>query len=296
MIVSLGEENLKREATEQRNDESGPDYVLAVGEAAARRLRVLDEVFGPHSRELLRRAGLTQGMRVADIGCGSGLVSLWIAAQLGAGGSVTGVDMSGEQLRVAEKNAGAAGLTNVSFQEASAYETKLPRGQFDLVYSRFLMCHLTDPAKALSEMRTLLRPDGILVCEDHDDGGIFSEPQTGAYERLVEISESVNRIRGLDSYIGLKLPRLVREAGFGRPEVVVKQIAELRGPHKLFWEITLREAAPAILAAGVATQEELDTVCGEIRAIAEDEATLVMLARVTQVWARLDCATNSRGI
>jgi len=296
LIVSLGEENLKREATEQRNDESGPDYVLAVGEAAARRLRVLDEVFGPHSRELLRRAGLTQGMRVADIGCGSGLVSLWIAAQLGAGGSVTGVDMSGEQLRVAEKNAGAAGLTNVSFQEASAYETKLPRGQFDLVYSRFLMCHLTDPAKALSEMRTLLRPDGILVCEDHDDGGIFSEPQTGAYERLVEISESVNRIRGLDSYIGLKLPRLVREAGFGRPEVVVKQIAELRGPHKLFWEITLREAAPAILAAGVATQEELDTVCGEIRAIAEDEATLVMLARVTQVWARLDCATNSRGI
>ena len=294
--MSLGEENLKREATEQRNDESGPDYVLAVGEAAARRLRVLDEVFGPHSRELLRRAGLTQGMRVADIGCGSGLVSLWIAAQLGAGGSVTGVDMSGEQLRVAEKNAGAAGLTNVSFQEASAYETKLPRGQFELVYSRFLMCHLTDPAKALSEMRTLLRPDGILVCEDHDDGGIFSEPQTGAYERLVEISESVNRIRGLDSYIGLKLPRLVREAGFGRPEVVVKQIAELRGPHKLFWEITLREAAPAILAAGVATQEELDTVCGEIRAIAEDEATLVMLARVTQVWARLDCATNSRGI
>ena len=294
--MSLGEENLKREATEQRNDESGPDYVLAVGEAAARRLRVLDEVFGPYSRELLRRAGLTQGMRVADIGCGSGLVSLWIAAQLGAGGSVTGVDMSGEQLRVAEKNAGAAGLTNVSFQEASAYETKLPRGQFDLVYSRFLMCHLTDPAKALSEMRTLLTPDGILVCEDHDDGGIFSEPQTRAYERLVEISEAVNRIRGLDSYIGLKLPRLVREAGFGRPEVVVKQIAELRGPHKLFWEITLREAAPAILAAGVATQEELDTVCGEIRAIAEDETTLVMLARVTQIWARLDFEANARGI
>jgi ubiquinone/menaquinone biosynthesis C-methylase UbiE len=105
--------------------------------------------------------------------------------------------MSGEQLRVAEKNAGAAGLTNVSFQEASAYETKLPRGQFDLVSSRFLMCHLNDPAKALSEMRTLLRPDGILVCEDHDDGGIFSEPQTGAYERLVEISEAVNRSLGL---------------------------------------------------------------------------------------------------
>ena len=67
---------------------------------------------------------------------------------------------------------------------------------------------------------------------------------------------------------------------------MVKQIAELRGPSKRFWEITLREAAPAILATGVVTQEELDSVCVEIRSIAEDETTLVMLARVTQVWAK----------
>lgn len=194
---------------------------------------------------------------------------------------------------MAEKNAVAAGLTNISFHQASAYDTNLPRTQFDLVYSRFLICHLTDPAKALSEMRTLLKPDGILVCEDHDDGGIFSEPPTGAYKRLVEISEALNRIRGLDSHIGLKLPRLIREVGFGRPEVVVNQIAELRGPRKLFWEITLREAEPAILASGVATKEELDKICGEIRAVAEDETMLAMLARVTQVWARLGFAANT---
>ena len=296
LIMHLNEENLKEQDAERRNNESGPDYLLAVGEAAARRLLMLDEIFGPHSRELLVSAGLTQGMRVADIGCGTGVVSLWIAAQLGAGGSVTGVDMSAEQLRIAEKNAVAAGLTNISFHQASAYHTSLPRTQFDLVYSRFLMCHLTDPAKALAEMRTLLKPDGILVCEDHDDGGISSEPPTWAYKRLVEISEAVNRSRGLDSHVGLKLPRLVREAGFGRPEVVVKQIAELRGPRKRFWEITLQEAAPAILASSVVTKEELDAVCNEIKAVAMDETTLVMLARVTQVWARPGFATNAHGI
>ena len=291
-----GEKDLKQEDIGRRNDESGPDYILATGEAGARRLLLLDEIFGFHSREVLGRAGLAQGMRVADIGCGTGLVSLWIATQVGDRGSVAGVDMSGEQLRIAEKNAAAAGLTNVSFQEASAYETKLPRGQFDLVYSRFLMCHLADPAKALSEMRALLKPDGILVCEDHDDGGIFSEPPTRAYKRLVEISDAVNRTRGLDSYIGLKLPHLIRDAGFRMPEVMVKQMAALRGPSKRLWEITLREAAPAILAAGIATQEELDTVCSEIRAVADDETTLVMLARVTQVWARLDFAANVHGV
>ena len=135
MGVPLNEENLKEEDIERRNDESGQDYLLAVGEAAARRLLMLDEIFGPHSRELVVRAGLTKGMRVADIGCGTGLVSLWIAAQLGARGSVTGVDMSGEQLRIVEKNAVAAGLTNISFQEASVYETNLPRAQFPSLFA-----------------------------------------------------------------------------------------------------------------------------------------------------------------
>jgi hypothetical protein len=74
---------------------------------------------------------------------------------------------------------------------------------------------------------------------------------------------------------------------------MVKQITELRGPNKRFWEVTLREATPAILAAGAATEEELDTICTELRAVAEDETILVMLARVTQVWARLGSRATS---
>jgi SAM-dependent methyltransferase len=286
-------EQLKHEKPGQRHEESSANYMLATGEAALSRLEMLEKIFGPQSRELLGRAGLAKGMRVADIGCGAGLVSLWIASQIGTSGSIVGIDASSEQLRVAEKNAAAAGLSNASFHEGTAYETNLARGQFDLVYSRFLMCHVSEPAKAIREMSGLLKPEGILVCEDHDDGGIFSEPPTRAYKRLVEISEAVNRARGLDSYVGLKLPRLVSEAGFARPEVIVKQIAELRGPNKRFWEVTLREATPAILAAGATTEEGLDTICSELRAVAEDETILVMLARVTQVWARLGSRANS---
>ena len=82
--MSLNKENLKEEDTARRSDESGRDYLLAVGEPAAGRLLMLDEIFGPHSRGLLGRAGLAEGMRVAEIRCGTGLVSLWIATQLGS--------------------------------------------------------------------------------------------------------------------------------------------------------------------------------------------------------------------
>ena len=261
-------------------------YMLATGEKAVSRLELLERIFGPATRHLLSTAGLCSGMRVAEVGCGVGLTARWVSTQVSPTGSVAGVDSSSEQLHIGEKNAAEAGTTNLSFSEGNAYETGLPRDSFDLVYSRFLLCHLADPGKALAEMSSLLKRGGILVCEDHDNGGIFTEPATHAYKRLVEISDAANRSHGLDSYIGLKLPRLFREVGFSQPQANVNQIALLRGEEKRFWELTLREAAPAILAADASTSDELDAICEEMRQIAQDESILLMLARVTQVWAR----------
>jgi hypothetical protein len=71
------------------------------------------------------------------------------------------------------------------------------------------------------------------------------------------------------------------------PQVTIQEIVRLHGEEKRFGEITLQEARPAILQHGVvAAAEELDEVCAEMRRIAEDKTTLVVLARVTQVWAR----------
>ena len=270
----------------QNRHHPGKPYLLATGEKAVPRLDLLERIFGQATRHLLSAAGLSPGMRVAEIGCGIGLTAQWVATQVGPAGSVTGVDSSSEQLHIAGKRATEAGITNLPFREGNAYQTGLPRDSLDLVYSRFLLCHLADPTKALTEMSSLLKRGGILVCEDHDDGGIFTEPATYAYKRLIEISNAVNLSHGLDSYIGLKLPRLFRDVGFSEPEVRVNQIAVLRGEEKRFWEVTLREAAAAILAAHACTSEELDAICEEMRQIAQDERILLMLARVTQVWAR----------
>jgi SAM-dependent methyltransferase len=269
-------------------NEHHPDkpYMLATGEKAVSRLDLSERIFGPATRRLLSAAGLCSGMRVAEVGCGIGLTARWMSMQVSPDGSVAGVDSSPEQLHIGEKGAAEAGTRNLLFREGNAYETGLPRDSFDLVYSRFLLCHLADPARALEEMSSLLKRGGILVCEDHDDGGIFTEPATNAYKRLVEISDAVNRSHGLDSYIGLRLPRLFFEVGFSQPEAKVNQIALLRGVEKRFWELTLREATPAILAADACTLEELEAICEEMRKIAQDESVLLMLARVTQVWAR----------
>jgi 2-polyprenyl-3-methyl-5-hydroxy-6-metoxy-1,4-benzoquinol methylase len=276
----------ERQGRNRRHVKESQDYILATGASAVPRLRLLNEIFGPASRQLLLRAGLRQGCRVAEVGCGTGLMALWIAEQAGTEGSLSAVDMSREQLQIAEAHAKAAGLEQISFQQATAYDTRLAHGAFDLVYSRFLMCHLTRPAEALTHMRALLKAGGTLVCEDYEMSAVRTFPATSAYTRLLEISRRIDEQRGVDSDVGSKLHSLILKARFQRPEVEIQQPAFLRGEPKRFWELTLREAAGSIVESGAASAEDLEPVLAEMDLIARDDTTLVLVARVFQVWGR----------
>ena len=185
--------------------------MMATGEAAARRLQLIDSIFGPSTRKLLISSGLKVGWRVADIGCGVGLVSFWMAEQVGSTGSVAAVDASAAQIETAGNYSAQQGFANIVFHTANAYDTGLPRESFDLVFSRFLMCHVPEPARAISEMRSLLKVGGVLACEDYEQKSVISEPPSRCYTRLNEISNAMDTVFGVDSNIGLKLPRLFQE-------------------------------------------------------------------------------------
>jgi SAM-dependent methyltransferase len=144
----------------------GP-YALATGEAAADRPQILHGLYGAGTRRVLLGSGLRRGMRVADLGCGAGTVTALLAELVGPAGRVVGLDASAAQLAAARERLNGGGRT-IRFVEASATDTGLPPGSFDLVYCRFLLLHLPEPDRALREMRALLRPDGVLVCEDGD--------------------------------------------------------------------------------------------------------------------------------
>jgi SAM-dependent methyltransferase len=210
-------------------------------------------------------------------------MTAWMAEQAGAGSSVWGVDNSEQQLAVASDGAKAAGWQNISFHVAPAEDTRLTHDSFDLVYSRFLLCHLSNPVSALKEMWSLLRTGGTLVCEDFEMSAVATCPPTSAYQHLIEISRAVDRQRGVDSDIGAKLHTLLAEAGCGEPEVAVYQPAFLRGRPKEFWKVTLREAQPAIVESGIASVEQMDSLCNELERIAADDSVLLLVARVYQV-------------
>lgn len=260
------------------------EYVLATGATAANRLRILHSIYGPGARRLLEQAGIRRGMRVADLGCGVGMVTQLLAELVGPTGEVVGVDFSAAQLEQARTLLPAA-LTNVSFIAASATDTGLARESFDLVYCRFLLIHLTEPALALREMHYLLKPNGILVCEDGDLTSAGSEPPS----KLQDFSDLFGRLGpkwGVDYTLGRRLFQMVLAANFAPPEITLNQPVFARGENKRLLELSVAEAGPAFVAAGLTTNEELTHTLAEMRRLAEDATVLALMPRMSQVWAR----------
>src|SRR5215475_8197758 len=95
-------------------------YILATGGKDVKRLRLLHEVYGPGTKALFHRVGLRDGLRVAEIGCGSGNTACWVAQQVAPSGSVVAIDVSPDQIEVARKHAQCRHLRNIDFQVADA--------------------------------------------------------------------------------------------------------------------------------------------------------------------------------
>jgi SAM-dependent methyltransferase len=261
----------------------GP-YVLATGEAAAYRLRILHALYGEGTRRLLLDAGLRRGMRVADLGCGIGTVTALLAKLVGPEGEVVGIDRSPAQLAQASERSSRSSA-NVRYVEASATDTGLPPESFDLVYCRFLLLHLPEPERALREMWALLEPGGIVVCEDGDLTSAGSEPPS-ALRAFADLFGRLGPKRGVDYTLGHRLFHLVRSAGFPEPEITFNQPVVARGEKKRLLELSVAEAAPALIDAGLITAEELEHTLVEMSRLAADESVLAVMPRMAQVWAR----------
>lgn len=260
-------------------------YSLATGEAAVRRLKTLHQVYSPAGRRVLLQAGLKPGMRIADFGCGVGAVTRMLAEMVGPAGHVTGIDVSRAQLDQARDYCVEGGLMNVSFVEASATRTGLPRRSYDLAYCRFLLLHLTDPAACLREMYEILKPGGILVVEDGDLTAAGSIP-TSSMAAFADLFGRLGPTRGLDYALSRNLYHMVQAAGFPVVDMEIHQPAIARGDARFLLKWSIDEAGPGCVAAGLLTDDELRQTLADMQRDAQDERVLVLAPPMSQAWAR----------
>ncbi len=262
-------------------------YVLDTGDAAADRLRLLDEVYGAFTRSLLLEAGLRAESRALDLACGIGAVSCFMASVIGKNGSLVAADVNPDQLVVAKGHcAKCEHDPPIEYIETSAYETGLPSESFDIVHIRLLLCHLTEPIKVLREVYRLLKPGGALVCQDLRVSSVYCAPANPAFARIDEIVIALGKALGVNYNYGERLPLDVIEAGFPPPEIRFAQPVYRSGPHKRLWELTIREATPTIVRAASAAEDEMDSLLEAMRLAAEDEHTVIAQWGMPGVIAR----------
>ena len=118
-------------------------------------------IASPVARDLVDRAALRAGERVLDVACGTGIVARLAAAQVGATGTVAGLDVNPGMLAVARSV--VPDETSVDWHEASAEAMPLPDGVFDVVLSQMGLQFIPDKAAALAEMHRVLAAGGRLV-------------------------------------------------------------------------------------------------------------------------------------
>jgi ubiquinone/menaquinone biosynthesis C-methylase UbiE len=261
-----------------------PPYVLATGDAGASRLNLLHRVMEPGTSRALAAAGLGKGMTAVDVGCGIGTVTRQMGDIVGSSGRVNGVDAAEEQIEVARRE--SRSYERIGYTVATAYDTRLPKAAYDFAYARFVLCHLERPLDALIEMLSLLKPGGRLLCEDIEASSLASVPPTDPYLATARKSVEFGQRRGVDMDLGAKLPGVFQQLGLSDVHVTIWQPAFFKGEGKRFYEQTLMESMPFVLAYGATSREELEARIEAMRRVNDDESVLVVLPKVWQVWGR----------
>jgi len=163
--------------------------------------------------------GLKPGMRIVDVGCGTGDFTRYIASLVPGKSTIIGVDARSASLRSAEKETAREKFTSkISYRKGDVYKIPVDDDWADLVCCRTLIMHLTKPVEAVKEMARVTRKGGTVAAFERGTIGALFIPGEEKLTRLAlrlgkAYVDGVRRLEGKYFDVGERLPTIFREAG-----------------------------------------------------------------------------------
>lgn len=262
-------------------------YLLGHSEAEIARLEQQAEYFSEQTTTLLRAAGLREGMRVLDLGCGAGDVVLAIAGIVGETGSILGVDRAPQAVATANARLAARGVTFARCVEADVSTADF--ADADAIVGRFLLTHLPAPAALIESVRRQARPGAIVAFLEMDVSSTAISPEVPLFVEAVDAIVETYRRAGAEPDMGSRLYATFRQAGL---DPSLAATCRVEGGSSIsaftFLARTIRSLSAGMAAHGLMREEfDPDTLAECLHAAAPAGETTVVFPRLVGGWARL---------
>jgi len=213
------------------------------------------------ARDHRRLAGLLRpGMRVLDVGCGTGAITSGIARVVGPTGVALGIDRDPALLRLArERHANVAGLR---FEECDVFDLQ-PDPVFDVVTAARVLQWTDQPGLAVARMAAATRPGGRVVVLEYSHAHLVWQPEPPTpVRRFYDGFLSWRTANGWDNRLADGLPRLLKEAGLVEVATTVEDEVAIRGESGFedslaIWKRVMESMGSTIVAAGALSAEDL---------------------------------------
>jgi ubiquinone/menaquinone biosynthesis C-methylase UbiE len=161
---------------------------------------------------------LKAGLKVLDVGCGTGAISKGIAARVGQSGHVTGIDNT-ESFIISGKETYKS-VSNLTLIHADIFQYKSEE-KFDLIVSARTLQWLNNPAEAIIKMKSLLKPGGTISILDYNHTAIEWKPEPPAsMKKYYKTFLKWRADAGMNNQVAADIAAYMEEASLNSIEVI----------------------------------------------------------------------------
>ena len=183
----------------------------------------------------------------SDVGCGSGSMARLLAAKY-PDTRVVGVDLRSDYIAYARERARGERLDNLRFEQGDIFNLPFGGSAFDLVWSKYVLQWLKEPAPAVAELRRVTSPGGSVICSNFDGFAVTHWPE----DPIVQ-ADAERVFSGLvDPFIGRKMASLFAQAGLTdlavhfEPDRLFTIVGQIDADRRRNWVEQLAAAPPHI--------------------------------------------------
>ena len=239
-------------------NETRKSYHLGTSDEELIRLGFQHQAWQDATATLWARAGFGFGQTLLDLGCGPGFATLELARLVGKTGQVHALDASEKFVDYLQACIEAAGLQNIDVKCGDVHSIGLDGRSVDGVFARWLLCFVTDPAKACAEVARVLRPGGVFLAWDYFNyQAVHVYPLRRSIEKLFASYYQSAIDHGGSYDIGQRLPRMMQDCGL---ELIhLEPINRIARPGSAIWHwVSLFNASylPRLVDQGLMTVRE----------------------------------------